>query len=72
MKNPRSRHYKLELEALSQVAAGPLTEETLSVPAEARGRLLHEMQKQDLIALTAQGYRLTPRGRWYLATAPGA
>ncbi len=68
LKDTEDHYYKLELDVLSQVAANTLPEDRLILDKQARTRLLAEMGKQKLIALTAKGYRLTARGKWYIAS----
>ena len=72
IKDTGEHFYKLELDVLSQIATAPAQENKLVVDKAARGRLLAEMGKQGLIELTEQGYRLTARGRWYIASDPAA
>ena len=68
MKDTHDRFYKLELDVLSQVASGPVAENKLKVDKNLRTRLLAEMAKQGLLRLTQEGYRLSPRGKWYIAS----
>ncbi len=68
MKDTGDRYYKLELDVLSQIAGGPVPENKLKVNKGVRHRLLSEMGKQGLIQLIEAGYRLTPRGKWYIAS----
>ena len=66
LKDESNHHYKLELDLLSQIAGQPLKE--VSVKDSDAQRVLKEMGKQNLIHLTDQGYRLTPRGKWYITS----
>lgn len=66
IKDTQDHYYKLELDVLSQIAASTLPEGRLILDKHSRTRLLAEMGKQKLIELTAKGYRLTPRGKWYI------
>ncbi len=68
LKDTKDHFYKLELDVLSQIAGAPLPEDRLILDKHARPRILAEMGKQNLIELTAKGYRLTPRGKWYVAS----
>ena len=68
LKDTEDHYYKLELDVLSQVAPGALPEDRLILDKNSRTRVLAEMGKQNLIELTAKGYRLTPRGKWYIAS----
>jgi phosphomannomutase len=69
LKDREDHYYKLELDVLSQLAPGALPEEKLILDKNSRDRLLAEMGKQKLIELTAKGYRLTARGKWYIASS---
>lgn len=69
LKDLEDHYYKLELDVLSQLAPGTLPEERLVLDKNFRTRLLAEMGKQKLIELTAKGYRLTARGKWYIASS---
>jgi len=72
IKDTDDHFYKLELDVLSQVATGYLPEDRLILDKNSRTRVLAEMGKQNLIELTAKGYRLTARGKWYQRDAgPG-
>jgi len=71
LKDTEDHYYKLELDVLSQVAPGALPEDRLILKKNSRARILAEMGKQNLIELTAKGYRLTPRGKWYIASCSG-
>jgi hypothetical protein len=63
----RDHHlYKVELDLMSQVAGNPLPEDKVQ-EADAR-RVLHELGKQGLIRPSAQGFRLTERGKWYITS----
>jgi Mn-dependent DtxR family transcriptional regulator len=53
---------------LSQVAIQPMQEDELVLEKQSRTRIIAEMGKQKLIELTAKGYRLTARGKWYIAS----
>lgn len=66
LKDSSDHYYKLELDVLSQAALEPVPEKQLILDKHARTRVLTEMGKQHLIALTAKGYRLTARGKWYI------
>jgi phosphomannomutase len=68
LKDVEDHYYKLELDVLSQVATGTVPEGRLILEKHSRNRILAEMGKQDLIELTAKGYRLTQRGKWYIAS----
>ena len=68
MKDTNDRFYKLELDVLSQVAGGPIVEKKLMGDKNTHTRLLAEMGKQGLLQLTEAGYRLSPRGEWYIAS----
>jgi phosphomannomutase len=68
LKDENDHYYKLELDILSQVATSALPEERLILNKKFRGRLLAEMGKQKLIELTAKGYRLSARGKWYITS----
>ena len=68
LKDTEDHFYKLELDVLSQVAPKALPEDRLILEKNSRTRVLAEMGKQNLIELTAKGYRLTARGKWYIAS----
>lgn len=51
--------------SLRSRGAVPLPEHRIRVEPQFLPRLLMEMKKQNLIQLTPNGYRLTPRGQWY-------
>jgi phosphomannomutase len=68
LKDTDDHYYKLELDVLSQVAVTPVPEEELILEKQSRTRVIAEMGKQKLIELTAKGYRLTARGKWYIAS----
>ncbi|GJL78568.1 MAG: hypothetical protein NPINA01_15570 [Nitrospinaceae bacterium] len=68
LKDTEDHFYKLELDVLSQVALHPIPEGTLVLEKRSRTRVLAEMGKQHLIELTLKGYRLTTRGKWYIAS----
>lgn len=69
LKDTEDHYYKLELDVLSQVATNTLPEDRLILEKHSRTRLLAEMGKQKLIELTAKGYRLTTRGKWYIRSS---
>ena len=71
LKDVEDHYYKLELDVLSQVATGTVPEGRLILEKNSRNRLLAEMGKQNLIQLTEKGYRLTQRGKWYIASSAG-
>ena len=66
LKNCDHHFYKLELHALSQIASKTLKEKELKIEKHSRTRLVNEMQKQGIIELSSQGYRLTALGKWYV------
>ena len=66
LKNYDHHFYKLELHALSQIASKTLKEKDLKIEKHSKTRLVNEMQKQGIIELNSEGYRLTPLGKWYL------
>jgi len=68
LKDTGDHFYKLELDVLSQVAVHPVPEDELVLEKQSRTRIIAEMGKQKLIELTAKGYRLTARGKWYIAS----
>jgi phosphomannomutase len=68
LKDTDDHYYKLELDVLSQVAMHPVPEDKLILEKQSRTRILAEMGKQKLIELTSKGYRLTARGKWYIAS----
>jgi phosphomannomutase len=68
LKDREDHYYKLELDVLSQLAPRALPEERLILDKNYRTRVLAEMGKQNLIELTAKGYRLTAHGKWYIAS----
>ncbi|MBI5428673.1 MAG: hypothetical protein HZA02_10420 [Nitrospinae bacterium] len=70
LKDEANHFYKLELEVLSQVAGKPRSEGEIDLNPAERTRLLNEMTKQDLIRLFPEGYRLSPRGKWYIEGKP--
>ncbi|MBI4384889.1 MAG: hypothetical protein HY579_12760 [Nitrospinae bacterium] len=70
LKDEANHFYKLELEVLSQVAGKPRSEGEIDLNPAERTRLLNEMTKQDLIRLFPEGYRLSPRGKWYIESNP--
>ena len=66
LKNCDHHFYKLELNALSQIASKNLKEKDLKIEKHSRTRLVDEMQKQGIIELSSKGYRLTRLGKWYM------
>ena len=66
LKDEANHYYKQELDLLSQIAGRPMREG--AVKDSETQRVLKEMGKQELIHLTNQGYRLTPRGKWYITS----
>jgi phosphoglucosamine mutase len=66
LKNSNHLFYKMELYALSQIAARPIMDEELEVQKQYKSRLINEMRKQGLIKLSLKGNRLTPLGKWYI------
>ncbi len=68
LKDVEDHYYKLELDVLSQVATGTVPDGQLILEKHSHNRILAEMGKQSLIELTAKGYRLTARGKWYIAS----
>ena len=68
LKDTDDHYYKLELDVFSQLAMHPVPEDRLILEKRSRTRVLAEMGKQKLIELTAKGYRLTARGKWYIAS----
>ncbi len=68
LKDVEDHYYKLELDILSQVATGTVPDGQLILEKHSHNRILAEMGKQSLIELTAKGYRLTARGKWYIAS----
>jgi hypothetical protein len=68
LKNQDSHYYKMELDLLSRIAAQPLQES--EVKGAADQRVLMEMAKQKLVQPSAEGWRLTLLGSWYITSAP--
>ena len=66
LKDRDNSFYKIELDALSQIAARPITDEELEIKNQYKFRLINEMKKQNLIQLSHEGNRLTPLGKWYI------
>jgi phosphoglucosamine mutase len=66
LKNCDHHFYKLELDALSQIASRPLNEKKLEIEKHSKTRLVTEMQKQELIEMSSKGFRLTGLGKWYV------
>ena len=66
LKDETDHHYQQELDLLSQIAGRPMKQD--AVKDSETQRVLKEMSKQELIRLTGQGYRLTPRGKWYITS----
>lgn len=66
LKDRDNSFYKVELDALSQIAARPVTDEELEIKNQYKSRLINEMKKQNLIQLSREGNRLTPLGKWYM------
>jgi phosphoglucosamine mutase len=66
LKNSNHIFYKMELYALSQIAARPILDEDLEIQKQYKHRLINEMRKQSLIQLSPKGNRLTPLGKWYI------
>lgn len=67
MKDKQNHLYKMELDVLLQLKARPLREREINIHTETRSRVLHEMKKQDLIRLSAKGFQLSPKGKWYIS-----
>ena len=66
LKNCDHHFFKLELDALSQIASQSLNEKDLEIEKFSKTRLVTEMQKQSLIEMSSKGFRLTALGKWYL------
>ena len=66
LKNRDHHFYKLELDALSQIAAQTVKEKDLIVEKHSKTRLVSEMQKQGIIKMNTIGFRLTALGKWYV------
>jgi len=66
LKNCDHHFYKLELNALSQIASQPLNEKDLEIEKHSKTRLVSEIQKQGLIEMSSKGFRLTALGKWYV------
>lgn len=67
MKDRQNHLYKMEHDVLCQLKAKPLHEHDININAETRARVVHEMKKQDLIRLSAKGFQLSPKGKWYIS-----
>ena len=70
MKDAHHPLYKVEQNLLVKMKSGPL--EAGKAGPEPAPRVLMEMDKQGLIALSKAGWRLTPRGAWYLNHSTGS
>ncbi|VAX32523.1 hypothetical protein MNBD_NITROSPINAE05-648 [hydrothermal vent metagenome] len=68
LKDDNDHCYKLERNILDQIQNRTVPEERLVLDKNFRARLLAEMGKQKLIELTAKGYRLSARGKWYITS----
>jgi phosphoglucosamine mutase len=66
LKDPDNVLYKMELNALIQIASQPMTDEKLDVKNRYKSRLIDEMKKQGLIHTSPEGNRLTSLGKWYI------
>jgi len=66
LKNCDHHFYKLELDALSQIASQTLNEKDLKIEKHSKTRLVTEMQKQGIILMSPKGFRLTALGKWYV------
>jgi phosphoglucosamine mutase len=66
LKNCDHHFYKLELNALSQIASQQLNEKDLDIAKNSKTRLVMEVQKQGLIEMSSKGFRLTELGKWYV------
>jgi len=66
LKNCNHHFYKLELQALSQIASQTLNEKDLKIEKHSKTRLVTEMQKQGIIVMSPKGFRLTALGKWYV------
>lgn len=69
LKDTANHFYRLELDLLSQVAAGPVPENRLVLDPHGGPRVLAEMVRQGLIESAPQGYRLTTLGTWYIKSS---
>ena len=68
LKNQDSPHYKMELDLLSRIAGKPLMESQVTGPTDRR--VMVALEKQKLVQPSANGWRLTPLGSWYITSAP--
>ena len=66
LKNYDHHFYKLELNALNQIASQTLNEKDLKIEKQSKTRLVTEMQKQGIIEMRPKGFRLTSLGKWYV------
>ena len=66
LKNYDHHFYKLELNALNQIASQTLNEKDLKIEKQSKTRLVTEMQKQGIIEMSLKGFRLTSLGKWYV------
>ena len=66
LKNYDHHFYKLELNALNQIASQTLNEKDLKIEKQSKTRLVTEMQKQGIIEMSPKGFRLTALGKWYV------
>ena len=66
LKNYDHHFYKLELNALNQIASQTLNEKDLKIEKQSKTRLVTEMQKQGIIGMSPKGFRLTALGKWYV------
>ena len=66
LKNYDHHFYKLELNALNQIASQTLNEKDLKIEKQSKTRLVTEMQKQGIIKMSPKGFRLTALGKWYV------
>ncbi len=64
MKDPGHSLYQIEKSLLDKINSAPLKEG--EVGPDPAPRVLMEMGKQGFTTHSAKGYRLTPRGTWYL------
>ncbi len=66
LKNYDHHFYKMELNALSQIASQTLNEKDLKIEKQSKTRLVTEMQMQGIIEMSHKGFRLTSLGKWYV------
>jgi len=66
LKNYDHQFYKLESNALNQIASQTLNEKDLKIEKHSKARLINEMQKQGIIEMSPKGFRLTALGKWYV------